>query len=105
MQVAPEANHLRHPKRRRDLDKHEAHHLHLPPVLVCELGMLILALTERKVTCLSLSSGEQSAHATWAGTQDSSGPTQYVPLWCTQLEKSTSHMLDMYFCFPLDLIQ
>ena len=36
---------------------------------------------------LHVSSGEQIAHAILAGTQDSSGPTQYVPLWSTQLER------------------
>ena len=36
-------------------------------------------------------------HETWsfADTQDSSGPTQYVPLWSTQPERNTDHKVDM----------
>ena len=62
----------------------EVHHLRLRPVLVCELDMLVFAPIERK---LHVSSGEQIADAILAGMQDSSSPTQYVPLWSTQLEK------------------
>ena len=42
--------------------------------------MLVFAVTWQK---LHVSLGDQIAHATWslAGTQDSSSPTQYVPLW------------------------
>ena len=37
------------------------------------------------------------AHATWllADTQDSSSPTQYVPLWSAQLERNTVQKLDV----------
>ena len=86
MQVAPEADHLRLQTRRCGLDKQEVHHVHLLPDLVCELDMLTIAPTEQK---LHVSSSEQTAHAIWAGTQDSPSPTQYVPLWSTQLDKST----------------
>ena len=92
MQDAPEVYHLRLQKRQQGLDKQEVYHLRLRPVLVCELDMLIFAPIEKK---LHVSSGEQIAHATFAGTQDSSSPTQYVTLWSTQLEKSTSQKLDM----------
>ena len=62
------------------------------PVLVCELETLIFAPIRQK---LHVSSGERIAHAILAGTQDSSNPTQNVPLWSIQLEKSTSQKLDM----------
>ena len=54
--------------------------------------MLIFATTKQK---LHVSLGEQIAHSILAGTQDSSNPTQYVPLWSTKLEKRTSEKLDM----------
>ena len=96
MQVAPEVYHLRLQKRQYGLDKQEVYyHLHLRPVLVCELDMLILAPMEQK---LHVSSGEQIAHEILAGTQDTSNPTQYVELRSTQLEKSTSQKLDMQIC-------
>ena len=79
-------------QRQHGLDKREVYHLRLRPFLVCELDMLIFLPIEKK---LHVSSGEQIAHATFAGTQDSSSPTQFVPLWSTQLEKSTSQKLDM----------
>ena len=50
-----------------------------------------------RATKLQVSSGEPIAHATLAGTQDSSNPTQYVPLWTIRLEKSTSQKLDLPF--------
>ena len=87
MRVAPEAYHLRLQTRQYCLDEQEVYHFHLRPVLVCELDMLIFAPMEQK---LHVSSGEQIAHAILAGTQDSSNPTQHVPLWSTKLEKSTS---------------
>ena len=70
----------------------EVYHLHLHPVLVCELRMLIFAPIGQK---LLVSSGEEIAHAILAGTQDSSNPTQYVQLWNIQLAKSTSQKQDM----------
>ena len=48
--------------------------------------MLIFAPIEQK---LHVSSGEQIAHAMLAGTQDSSNPAQYVPLWNLQLGSSS----------------
>ena len=47
----------------------------------------VFALTWQR---LHVSLGDQVAHAPWslARTQDSSSPTQYVPLWSTQLEKA-----------------
>ena len=48
--------------------------------------------TEQK---LNASLVEQVAHAILAGTQESSNPAHYVPLWSIQLEKSTSRKLDM----------
>ena len=50
-------------------DEQEVSHLHLRPVLVCELKMLIFAPIEQK---LHVSSGDPTAHGTLAGTQDSS---------------------------------
>ena len=69
-------------------------YLHLPACLVHELDMLVFALTLQR---LQVSLGDQVAHATWsfADTQDSSGPTQYVPLWGTQPERNTDQKLDM----------
>ena len=54
----------------------------------------VFALTWQR---LHVSLGDQVAPAPWslAGTQDSSSPTQYVPLWSTQLERPTSEKLDM----------
>ena len=55
---------------------------------------MVFVLTLQK---LHVSLGYQIAHATWplADTQESSNPTQYVPLWSTQLERNTSQKLDM----------
>ena len=92
MQVAPEAYHLRLQERQYGLDKQEVHHLHVRPVLVCELDMLIFAPRKNK---LNVSMSEQIAHAIWGGTQDSSNPTPCVPLWSVQLEKGTSQKLHM----------
>ena len=49
MQVAPEVCHLRLQKRQYGLDEQEVYHLHLRPVLVCELDMLIFAPMEQKL--------------------------------------------------------
>ena len=49
MQVAPEAYHFR---LQNGLDKQKVYHLHLHPVLVCELDMLIFCSDRAKVTCL-----------------------------------------------------
>ena len=51
-------------------------HLRRHPVSGHELDTLILVAKEQKS---HVSSGEQIAHATLAGTQDSSNPTQDVP--------------------------
>ena len=54
----------------------------------------VFALTRQR---LHVSLGDQIAHATWSlgDSQDSSSPTQYVPLWSTQLEMSAGQKLDM----------
>ena len=62
------------------------------PVLGHELDMMVFVAKEQK---LHVSSGEPTAHATWAGTQDSSNPTHKFPLWNIELEKSTSRKLDV----------
>ena len=73
-------------------------HLHLHPCLVHglvhELDMMVFALTWQR---LHVSLGDQVAHATrsLADTQDSSSPTQYVPLWSAQLERNTDQKLNM----------
>ena len=92
MKVAPEVYHLHLQKRQCALDKQQVYHLRLRPVLMCEMDLLIFAPIEQK---LHVSSGEQIAHVILAGTQDSSSPTQYVPLWRTQLEQSTNRKLDV----------
>ena len=94
MLAAQEFGHLHHQRQHFDLAAQGVHHLRLRVYLENELDMLVFAPTEQK---LHVSSGEQIAHTTWflAGTQDSSGPTQYVELWTTQLERSTGQKLDM----------
>ena len=77
MKVEPEADLLHLQKRQCDLDKQKFCHNHLRPDFVCELDMPIIVPTGLK---LHVSSGEQTAHATLAGTQDPSSPTQYVLL-------------------------
>ena len=92
MQVAPRAGNLRLQKRSSWLGEPEAYHLHLRPVLVCELDTLIFVAIGQKV---HVSSGESNGHTILAGTQDSLSPTQYIPLWTIRPEKGTSQMLDM----------
>ena len=69
-------------------------HLHLDSGLVHELDKLVLAMTWQS---LHFSSCYQVAHATWLlpDTQDSSNPTQFVPLWSAQLERNTDQKLDI----------
>ena len=69
-------------------------HLHLHTCRVHDLDMLFFALTWQR---LHVYLSDQVAYATWslADTQDSSSPTQYVPLWSTQLERNTDQKLDM----------
>ena len=78
MQVALEADHLRLQNRQCGLDEQEVYHLHLRPVLVCELDVLIFAAIKQK---LHVSSGVRS--------------NIVCPLWSIRLEKSTSQKLDM----------
>ena len=67
-------------------------HLHLHACLswIC----CFLALTWQR---LHIFLGDQVVPATWslADTHESSGPTQYVPLWSTELEGNTDQKLDM----------
>ena len=58
MEAAPEVYHLRLQNRHCGLNEEEVDHLHLRPVLVCELDMLLFALTGQK---LNVSSSEQIA--------------------------------------------
>ena len=62
------------------------------------------ALTWKK---LHVSLGDQIPHSTWSldDTQDSSGQIRCVPLWSTQLERSTGQMLDRSFSLSLDPVQ
>ena len=62
--------------------------------ILCSITLLVFPLTWHK---LHVSLGDQIAHATWswADTQDSSIPTQCVPFWSTQLDKSKCQKLDM----------
>ena len=80
MLAAPEVGHLHHQKQRYDRAAQGVYHLLLLHArLVYELDILVFTVTWHK---LHVSLGNQIAHATWslAGTQDSSGPTQYIPL-------------------------
>ena len=92
VQSAPEVYYLRLQNLRYSLNEQEVDHLHLRPVLVCELDKLIFAPIKQK---LHVSPSKQIDHEILADAQESSNPTQYVPLWNIQLENSTSQMLDM----------
>ncbi len=91
--------HLRLQNLRYRLNEQEDDHLHLRPVLVCDLDMQIFSVREQK---LHVSWGEQIAHAVLADMQDSSSPALCVPLWNIQLGKSRRQKLDMQFCLLLD---
>ena len=90
MQVAPEAYLLRLQKRQYGLDEQEVYHLHLRPVLVCELDMLIFAPIGQ-VTCFVVRADRSRDLGCDARLVISNTS-------CLIVEKRTSQKLDMKFC-------
>ena len=65
MMVAPEAYHLRHQNRQRDLNEQEVYRLHPHQIMVNELGTQIFVLSR---LMSHVSAGEWIAHAILADT-------------------------------------